>query len=138
MKNNQFKHIGTVSINEIKNISSFLPWENLVKEDIPFSAIGTPGGYLFTQGSACGSLATTSALGWNYIADFYLYRQDGPGVDRDRYLCSVTTENNVAVLLVPKHLTPYHNLKISDLPYISLPSIYQGTIGELLKTSQEL
>lgn len=136
MKNNQLKNIGTVCIQEIENMSSSMPWEDLVKEDIPFSAIGAPSGYLFAQGSACGSLATTSAFGWTYIADFYVWRRDGIGIDRDRYLGSVTPGNTVAVLLVSKKLTPYHHLKLNDPPLNSLSTIYQENIKNLLRGTQ--
>lgn len=138
MNDNQLKTIGTVSIQELKNISSYVPWEELVKKDIPFSAIGTPDGYLFTQGSACSSLATTSTLGWMYNADFYVWRLDGIGVDRDRYLGSVTPENTLAVLLVSKQLTPYHHLELNDPPLISLPIIHQKNIKSLLRGTQLL
>ena len=130
MKDDLLKTIGTVSIKELNNISSAVPWEELVRKDIPFSTIGTPDGYLFTQGSACGSLATTSAIGWTYNADLYVYRRDGIGIDRDRYLGSITPENNVAVLLVSKQLTPYHHIKLNDPPLISLPAIHQENIKD--------
>lgn len=136
MKNDLLKTIGTVSTQELGNISSHISWEELVRKDIPFSAIGTPDGYLLTQGSACSSLATTSALGWKYNADFYVWRRDGTGIDRDRYLGSVTPENTLAVLLVSKQLTPYHHLRLDDPPLISLPTIYQKSIKELLSDKQ--
>ena len=136
MKDDLLKIIGTVSIKELNNISSPVPWEELVRKDIPFSTIGTPNGYLFTQGSACGSLATTSAIGWTYNADFYVYRRDRMGIDRDRYLGSVTPDNSVAVLLVSKQLTPYHHIKLNDLPLISLPAIHQENIKDLLLGTQ--
>ena len=132
MKNNQLKNIGTVSTQELENISSPMPWEELFKEDIPFSAIGTPNGYLLTQGSACDSLSTTSTHGWKYNADFYVYRRDGNGIDRDRYLGSVTPENSVAVLLVPKQFTPYHHLKLNDPPLIGLPVNYRENVENVL------
>lgn len=133
MKNNLLKNIGTISIQEIQNISAYVPWENLVKKDIPFSAIGTPSGYLFTQGSACGSLATTSNLGWKYNADLYLYRKDGTAVDRDRYLGSITQENNLVIFLVPKSLTPYHHIDSSNLNLINLPPSQLNSIIDILQ-----
>lgn len=136
MKNDLLKTIGTVSTQELDNIGSYVPWEELVRKDIPFSAIRTPDGYLLTRGSACSSLATTSVLGWKYNVDFYVWRRDGVEIDRDRYLGSITANHTLAVLLVSKQLTPYHHIKLNDPPLISLPTIHQQKIENLLRGMQ--
>jgi len=126
------KNIGTTDKQEVDNISSAKPWEELIISDIPFSPIGTPNGYMFTQGSACGSLPTVSAEGWKYNADIYIWRRDGTAVDRDRYLGSVGLNGDLSILLVPKLQTPDHHVGIPSSAFDSLPTIYQGTVAGIL------
>lgn len=132
MKSN-LKPIGTVSIEELNNLALKDPWQEVVMEFLPFSVIGSPNGFICSQGSAGTSLPTTSMEGWKYVADFYLYRQDGTMVDRDRYLGSVSLDCKLTVLLVSKKQTPYHHLKLNDPPMNSLPAIYQERIKNILE-----
>lgn len=116
------KPIGTINAQEIKFLSTQTPWEEVLKEDIPLSCVGTPDGYLFTQGSACGSLATTSIEGFNYNSDSYIWRKDGTLVDRDRYFTSpIDNTGSVVVYMAPKNQTPYHHLKLNDPLVLNLP-----------------
>lgn len=114
------KIIGTVGTQELQNISSNKPWEEIFTHYIPISGIGTPNGFMFTQGSACGSMATTSILGHTYNSDFYLWRKDNDTIDRDRY--TTNTENdNLVIYLMPKDQTPNHHVKPSDQLVKNLP-----------------
>lgn len=125
------KIIGTVDIEELSSLASG-DWKEIVHEDIPFSVLGTPNGYMFTHGSASASNPTINCDGWRYNADFYLYRQDGSMVKRYRYLGSVTPDNQLAILLVPKEKTPNHHIDSFNPILNALPSVYQTKVLNVL------
>lgn len=128
MKKHELKVIGTVSSEELSNISTDTPWQPVVTQKIPFSVINQPNGYLRTFGSACGSLATTSLEGWRYTADIYVAREK-PGksiIATDRYLGSTTPDGCYAILLVPKRSNPIHYIES------------QNTLDPMLLSNREL
>ncbi len=130
----QPKLIGTVSLDEIKNISTDSPWEPVTNPNLPFSVMGTPNGYLFTHGSACASLATTSILGYTYVAHALVFRQDGTVVDVDGYLGSITPTNTLGVLKIPNGQIPYHHLRINDSIINNLPTDKREQVLSIIGT----
>jgi len=127
----KLKIIGTVSLEEIQKLCTNTPLREVVRSEVPFSVVRLPN-FIVAQGSAYISTPTTSYEGWTYHADFYFYRQDGRNVDRDRYLGSATPDGRSAILLVPKNMTPYHNIQLGDPPLNSLPSIYQHKVESII------
>ena len=134
MQNPKPKLIGTVSLYEIINISTSSPWEVVTTNNIPTSALGTPNGFLFTHGSACSSLPTTSLEGYTYVADFYLFRIDRNGVDTDRYIESVTPTNTLAILKVPNEQNNFHHLKPTSSIIENLPIENQEQVQNILNS----
>lgn len=118
----QPKLIGTVSLDEVKNISTDTPWEPVTNPNLPFSVMGTPSGYLFTHGSACVSLATTSLQGHTYVAHALVFRQDGTAIDIDGYFGSITPTNTLGVLKIPNGQIPYHHLRANNPIINNLPT----------------
>lgn len=130
----QPKPIGTVSVDEVKNMSTNTPWEPVTNPDLPFSVMGTPSGYLFTHGSACASLATTSILGQTYVAHALVFRQDGTAVDVDGYFGSITPTNTLGVLKINSSQIPYHHLKANDPILNNLPSDKREQVLNIIGT----
>lgn len=127
------KNIGTVNLNETKEFSTSVPWEAVTKAQLPYTILTKPNGFLFTHGSACASMATTSHQGYRYIEDTYIFRQDGTAVDVDRYLGSITPQNTQAVLKVPSGQIPFHHLRTSDSIFKELPADKQAQILSILE-----
>jgi len=125
--------VGTVDLTENKNISIDQPWMPVTTPNLPFSALSEPDGFLFTHGSACGSLPTTSLEGYKYVTDIHVFRQDGAAVDVDRYIGSVTPANTLAILKIPSSLIPHHHLDLSDPIVSSLPTQQQQQVQNIIK-----
>ncbi|MBI4157534.1 hypothetical protein HY502_01660 [Candidatus Woesebacteria bacterium] len=121
--------IGTTGIQELHNLSADKPWEEVFSQYVPMPEIGTPNGFMFTQGSACASMATTSMLGHTYNSDFYLWRKDGTLINRDRYTTN-TLDGNLVIYLMPKDQTSNHHIKLSDQIVKDLPAKWNQRIIE--------
>lgn len=128
----KLKIIGTVGIDEINRLNSDSRWRQVTMNDVPFSVLGTPSGFMFAHGSVSNSLATTNHENWTYLADLCLYRQDKNIVKRYRYLGSVTPDKQVAILLVPKDRTPDHHVTNLSQAQNCLPTIYQDQVRIIL------
>lgn len=115
------KIVGTTGTNELNNLSGIKPWEETFTNYVPISEVGTPKGFMFTQGSACASMATISLLGHKYNSDFYLWRKDGSVIDRDRYTTN-TINDKLVVYFMPKKQTPNHHINPSDQIVKNLPA----------------
>lgn len=133
MTKKQPKPIGTTCLNEIDNLSTHKPWGPKTVEDIPISAISAPKGYLFTHGSACASLPTTSPDGYEYVLDLYVFRQDGNGVDTDRYIGSISPDGSLVTLKIPHEHNPYHHLNPLDPVVTKLSPKKQKRVLEILE-----
>ena len=135
MNTTQPKFIGTVNLDEVKNISTDTPWEPVTNNNLPFGVMGTPNGFLFTHGSACASLATTSIEGYAYVADVLVFRRDGTAVDVDRYLGSITPTFTLGVLKIPNGQIPYHHLKANASIISNLPSDKREQVLSIIGTA---
>lgn len=121
MRKDEPKVIGTVALQENNNISTSKSWEPVTLSNLPYSVLSQPNGFMFTHGSACGSLPTTSVEGYTYVSDTHVFRQDRNGIDIDRYIGSITPTNTLAILKIPNQRIPYHHLKPTDPIINNLP-----------------
>lgn len=135
MKNTP-KQIGTVSLTENNNFSTSIPWECVTKNNLPYSILSLPDGFMFACGSACLSLATTSIQGYTYVQNTHVFRKDGTGVDVDRYLGSITPTDTIAVLKLPNDQIPFHHLKLTDSIISNLPLDKRKQICNILGMQQ--
>ena len=120
----KIKLIDHIPLEEIKVTEGEYPWEPKTMVTKPVSSISLPSGFLFWHGSACASMATTSAQGLSYVADWYLFREDKLGVDVERYVGSVSyldPLNPLAVLKIPSWQIPFHHLMPTSSILGSLP-----------------
>lgn len=134
MSNDEPKVVGTVVLQENNNISTSKPWESVTKENLPYSVLSQPNGFMFTHGSACGSMPITSIEGYTYVSDMHVFRQDGNEIDVDRYIGSITPTNTLAVLKIPNQKIPYHHLKPIDHIINNLPPDKQKLVLGFLGT----
>lgn len=101
---NLLKLIGAISEQQFENTN----WNPKTSYEPTIPLIPQFGGYILTHGSACLSLATTSA-GLTYNGDWYVFRNDRGILDNDRYIVSASTSGLFVYKLKPQ-LIPYHHV----------------------------
>jgi len=107
-------------------------WAPIDLDEPPSQLLSKPKGLLFYLGSSNPSNPTTNDQNWTYSSDFFTVREGNGTIKLDRYIGSITQENQ-EVLKVPKSLMTNHYPKYNDPLFNNLPPTRKKLLKKYFK-----